>query len=268
MKQNFMPLILNKNPLIQVFGKQDLIEKNTILLEKKFLSEFFKLAHNRIFFVNQEHDNYIIQIDKTNLKQNTDPSNDLEMKDCIDIADAMFTYEKNILLVVRTADCLPLFIHLKNNENKKEVVGVVHAGWKGLKKEIISKTLDCMLESFQLTYQYLPSLEINILIGPNAGNTKYEVGTEFKNYFSAYPKSIIENEKAKLFLDMVYIAKMEIKNGLIKYAKNHDYKLSNLEACLNINDKNSLCTLKNNKVFYSHRMGDFGRNLNIIGLLE
>ncbi len=46
--------------------------------------------------------------------------------------------KKNVALVIRTADCLPiLFIGLKN-ENVK-IVGALHAGREGLRQGIINE---------------------------------------------------------------------------------------------------------------------------------
>lgn len=51
--------------------------------------------------------------------------------------DGMIT-QQNLFLKIRTADCLPIFFY----EWQKKIIGAVHAGWKGLMKGIIDKTVE------------------------------------------------------------------------------------------------------------------------------
>ena len=51
--------------------------------------------------------------------------------------DAMLTKSSKIALSVLTADCIPILIYEKN----KEIVGCIHAGWKGAVNGIIENTL-------------------------------------------------------------------------------------------------------------------------------
>ena len=50
--------------------------------------------------------------------------------------DGMLTMNKDICLKIKTADCLPIFFY---NESPF-IIGVVHAGWMGLKRGIIKET--------------------------------------------------------------------------------------------------------------------------------
>ena len=50
-------------------------------------------------------------------------------------SDGIFTSSKNLGLVVKTADCMPIL--LKDNNN----IGVVHIGWRGVKNKIIKKII-------------------------------------------------------------------------------------------------------------------------------
>jgi hypothetical protein len=43
------------------------------------------------------------------------------------IADAVITNNKGVLLGVQVADCVPVLLY----DAKKNVIGVVHAGWRG-----------------------------------------------------------------------------------------------------------------------------------------
>ena len=49
--------------------------------------------------------------------------------------DALFTTSKNNTLVVRTADCLPIFFEDANTKT----VGIIHMGWRSAKRKILNE---------------------------------------------------------------------------------------------------------------------------------
>lgn len=59
-------------------------------------------------------------------------------------SDALITDEKGVPLMVRTADCLPIFIY----DRGTPAIGLVHAGWRGTEKGIVKKALKKMASSF------------------------------------------------------------------------------------------------------------------------
>ena len=73
------------------------------------------------------------------------------------IADAVITNNKGILLGVQVADCVPVLLY----DAKKNVIGVVHAGWRGTAASILKKTIEAMQERFGSF-----SDDIKIAIGP------------------------------------------------------------------------------------------------------
>ena len=54
----------------------------------------------------------------------------------------MLTRSNEIALSVLTADCVPILIY----EKRKEIVGCIHAGWKGAINGIIENTLVRIVE--------------------------------------------------------------------------------------------------------------------------
>lgn len=89
-----------------------------------------------------------------------------EYKDLSQEGDALFTTEKNIALAISTADCIPVLII---NAEKTEI-SAVHSGWRGVEKEITSKTISKMGGS-----------EFTIYIGPHILMSSFEVSEETKN---------------------------------------------------------------------------------------
>jgi YfiH family protein len=112
-------------------------------------------------------------------------------------ADAIITDQKNVAIAVRTADCIPLFLYDPQNE----VIGIVHAGWKGTNRNISGKTVALIKKIWDSD----PS-KILAAIGPSIRQCCYEVGPEFKTTF---PHDIKERNH-KLFLDLVGVNKRQL----------------------------------------------------------
>ena len=53
-------------------------------------------------------------------------------------ADASFTSDSGIVCGILTADCLPVFVSKKDGS----MVGIAHAGWRGLVSGVIENLLD------------------------------------------------------------------------------------------------------------------------------
>jgi len=51
--------------------------------------------------------------------------------------DALITRERGVLLTIRTADCVPLFIF----DPVTSTIALIHAGWRGAKTGIVAKTV-------------------------------------------------------------------------------------------------------------------------------
>jgi len=73
--------------------------------------------------------------------------------------DGLITDKKGVYLFLLIADCLPLIFY----DYKKEVVALVHAGWKGVDLEIAKKAV----EKIQKEYGSKPK-DIIVGVGPHA----------------------------------------------------------------------------------------------------
>ena len=85
-------------------------------------------------------------------------------------ADAQWTCERNQLLAVLTADCLPVVLV----DTEARGVGIAHAGWRGLASGVLESLLRAM------------PVEAGSLIawlGPAISAAAYEVGPEVKDAF-------------------------------------------------------------------------------------
>ena len=83
----------------------------------------FKITNRKFSLVNQIHSNKVIHIYK----------NDHHFT-----CDAIYTFEPNVIVAVRTADCVPVLLSNKQGS----FVAAIHCGWRGLATGIIHKTLE------------------------------------------------------------------------------------------------------------------------------
>lgn len=88
-------------------------------------------------------------------------------------ADAMVTKEKNLILGADTADCACVLFA----DEKHQIIGLCHAGWRGAKSGIIAATIEKMI--------YLGARRENItaVIGPCISQDSYEVDLHFYQQF-------------------------------------------------------------------------------------
>lgn len=90
-------------------------------------------------------------------------------------ADGVVTMRRELPLVVLTADCLPVAACDKAGT----VIGLFHAGWKGLLAGILEEGLHALER---------PPEEILVWIGPAIGGESYQVGPEVREaYLAADP---------------------------------------------------------------------------------
>jgi YfiH family protein len=154
-------------------------------------------------------------------------------------ADAAVTRCAGEVLVVLTADCLPLLLCSRRGEE----VAAVHAGWRGLAAGIVEQALGAM---------HTPPDQLLAWIGPCAGAQRYEVGQEVREAFLA-----VHAEDAEAFrpsrpghwlCDLPQLARARL-------------------ARMGVSDVHGKprCTLSDAQRFYSHRRdGRCGRMATLI----
>lgn len=88
------------------------------------------------------------------------------------VADASFTRQRGVVCAVMTADCLPVLLC----DDDATVVGVVHAGWRGLVGGVVEATVAAM---------EVPGGRLMAWLGPAIGPRAFEVGGEVREAFIA-----------------------------------------------------------------------------------
>ena len=88
--------------------------------------------------------------------------------------DALVTGRPGLLLVVRTADCLPAFLV----DPEKRVAAAVHAGWRGTRSRILERSVEVLVSRFGCR-----PADLLAALGPCIGPACYEVGDDVRREF-------------------------------------------------------------------------------------
>jgi YfiH family protein len=95
--------------------------------------------------------------------------------------DALVTRERGVLLVVQTADCVPILLA----DTKNRAVAAIHSGWRGTLRRIAEKTLGRM----QMEFGTQPE-DVVAAVGPGIGRCCYEVGSDVaKEFHAQFPEA-------------------------------------------------------------------------------
>ena len=84
-------------------------------------------------------------------------------------ADVILSDKPGITLLMRFADCVPIFLH----DPKKNVIGMAHAGWMGS----VLGTVQEAIRKMQSHFRCNPA-DIKAGIGPSIGSDHYEIGSD------------------------------------------------------------------------------------------
>jgi YfiH family protein len=90
--------------------------------------------------------------------------------------DAFYTRDPGVLLVVQTADCIPILLA----DTKRRAIAAIHAGWRGTLRRIAAKTLGRMHMEFGTRPE-----DVIAALGPGIGRCCYEVGSDVARDFDA-----------------------------------------------------------------------------------
>jgi len=154
------------------------VERNRILLNRLLPSE--------PVWLKQMHGTVVVSADTAN---------------CLPQADACIARHRAAVCVVMTADCLPILLC----DTQGSVVGVAHAGWKGLAAGVIEATVRAM--------EAAPE-NIMAWLGPAISQDEFEVGDEVRAAFLAIqPQAIdafIPGRSGKWYADLYALARLRL----------------------------------------------------------
>ena len=144
--------------------------------------------------------------------------------------DALILTQSSIGIFLNFADCTPIILY----DEKQNIGAIAHAGWRGTAQNIVSKTVQKMIDEFKTNPQ-----DVKALIGPAISICCYNVGEEVLEKlsqtvtdFSGLSKKIED----KIFVDLKNINKRQLE----------DIGVKQIDVC-------PYCTVCNNDKFFSYR---------------
>ena len=150
------------------------------------------------------------------------------------VGDGIFTEEKDVLIYVKTADCLPIILY----HPEERILAILHAGWKGTLLRITRKFFLKMKNDFKLNVS-----DWIVAMGPSIDRKDYEVGTEVYELFKFEGLTGIHIEGNRYFLDLKEANKREMEEmGVTNFLTFPEDVYSS-------------------DIFYSYRRGDKERNI-------
>ncbi|MFH0855365.1 MAG: peptidoglycan editing factor PgeF [Candidatus Omnitrophota bacterium] len=154
--------------------------------------------------------------------------------------DGFITDVRNLPLAIFTADCLSIFLY----EPQRPAIGLVHAGWRSTRANIITCAVELMLDKFKANPNRL-----TVGFGSRIKDCCYEVSPEFVNDFSA---GLVERA-GSLYFDLAKANKKQLIDSGVKEENIFD---------------SDYCTFCSNEELFSFRKegNKSGRMLSVIML--
>lgn len=161
-------------------------------------------------------------------------------------ADAIFTNNPEVTLLMRFADCVPVLLY----HPVKRIVGILHAGWKGTLNRICLSSIKHACRHFStIPEEWIAG------IGPSIGPDHYQVGTEIvelaNKVFGDEVRDVISQRDGQSYLNLWEANRYFLKKAGVKVIYSMD-----------------VCTACDTGTWYSHRAenGKTGRFAGVIGL--
>jgi len=167
--------------------------------------------------------------------------------------DALVSDLENVLVGVKTADCVPVLL----GDTKTKAYAAIHAGWRGTVNSIVVKAIEKMRQVYGTKAE-----DLVCAIGPAAGCKNYEVGQdvidEFTEKFSTGGKLFTKTREGHALVDL--------------HLANKDQLTSNGVSEENISVA-PFCTMDRTDLFFSYRRekklyGKTGRLMSVVGRIE
>jgi polyphenol oxidase len=180
----------------------------------------------------------------TNVAVVTDAS-----KNILENTDALVTRAKNTYLSLTTADCFPVLFYDRDHK----IVGVAHAGWRGVVSEIVPRTINVLAQEGANPRKLL------VAIGPGISARYFEFSfSDLITNFGFYnqDKYIAEGST----IDKV---RVDLRAIILDQLQHYGVNAEHIHDC-------ALCTYANQHKFFSARRDGDGYQvmMSVIGIPE
>ncbi|PIS09152.1 peptidoglycan editing factor PgeF [Candidatus Beckwithbacteria bacterium CG10_big_fil_rev_8_21_14_0_10_34_10] len=211
--------------------------KKEVLKNRQKIAKSLKINLNQIIEMDQVHGSQV-KIIKT-VKSIIKP---------IASTDGLVTNKRNVFLMVKTADCLPVFFY----DPKNKVIAMVHLGWRGAIEKIFLETLFLMATEFNSNLK-----DIIVALGPGIKACCFRHRSLVQSKLPEW-KDFIKKERNGL-------VSLDLSSFLVSKLQSLGIKRDNIEV-------NEICTCCS-KNYFSHfrelkNKEKKGRFASLIGLRE
>ncbi len=220
-------------------------DASSVQLNRQVIADATAVPLSDWVFADQTHEDRIKKVTKEQRGKGS-----LHYHEALPGTDGLYTSERNIMLALCFADCVPLYFLAPQHG----LIGTAHAGWKGTVKQIGAKMIELWVNQ-----EGAKTDQIQVVIGPSIGSCCYRVDDVVLNQVKQLP----------FLTEDVY---SEISQGQYKL----DLKTLNKNVLLHAGMKeenihvSSMCTSCNDQLFFSHRrdQGKTGRMMSFVGFKE
>jgi len=201
----------------------------TVKLNRSSFFNTLSISEDRLVFPKQAHSDNVQWVQKPGI---------------ISACDSLITNVPNLFLTIQTADCFPVFLF----DPIQQVVAIIHSGWRGTAKNIVTKTINLMLKKGN-------SLPEDILagIGPGVQQSCYQVDEKTGSHF----------DNTYLMPDGPGHFKLDVQGTILDQLLNSGIKKEQIEV-------DGTCTHCAEELYYSYRRDGqhSGRMMGVIGFLD
>lgn len=161
-------------------------------------------------------------------------------------ADIILTDRPGVTLLMRFADCVPLFLH----DPSRRVIGIVHAGWKGTVAGTVRVAVETMQSHFGTNLG-----DVRAAIGPSIGPDHYEVGADVvarvREAFGKDAHNLLQDHNGAVHFDLWSANRLILEKAGVRHI-----------------ELSGLCTACHTEDWYSYRAekGRTGRFGAVLGL--
>ena len=170
-----------------------------------YLAKELGLELNKFTYVHQHHSDIIMEVTPDDIGKGVEAFNDgLE-------CDALYTRLKGIPLCIFHADCVPIFFI----DEKEDLVGIIHAGFKGTMKHIAYKAIKEVVFKEKLNIS-----DLKFYIGPFRMKQSFEIDEESKKAIieSGFEEAIISDRFDNGLANILDLRKLGVKDEQVKIA--------------------------------------------------
>ncbi|MBD8068377.1 peptidoglycan editing factor PgeF [Bacillus sp. PS06] len=223
-----------------VFDDEELVKQN-----RRLLGEHLGIQADKWVGCEQVHEAAVVKVTKEMCGRGA-----LNYKDAIPRTDAIYTTEKDLLLTLCYADCVPLYFY----DPTSGMIGIAHAGWKGTVNDIAGEMVRTWVQNE----------------GVNPHNIYASIGPAIDQCCYIVDDAVI-NAIKDLEINHTGVFK-EVRTGQYQLNLKYLNELLMIEAGIPKEQisVSSYCTSCETGLFFSHRRdkGKTGRMLSYIGRKE